>query len=116
MQRSRIGGGIRGSGVLHGSHHLFHCSIALALSVLALASRPLSPACLGKPSLASSQSHSTFKANAGIPGNMGVNDFLQSSQEQSRPWVETPLRESYALSQAAGWYGHTSPLHRRSFP
>ncbi|KAF2441304.1 tryptophan synthase beta subunit-like PLP-dependent enzyme [Karstenula rhodostoma CBS 690.94] len=33
---------------------------------------------------------------------MGVNDFLQSSQEQSRPWVETPLRESYALSQAAG--------------
>ncbi|KAJ4344467.1 catabolic L-serine/threonine dehydratase [Didymosphaeria variabile] len=36
---------------------------------------------------------------------MGVKDFLQSSQEQSRPWVETPLRESYALSQAAGWYG-----------
>ncbi|KAK7181467.1 serine family amino acid catabolism-related protein [Paraphaeosphaeria sporulosa] len=33
---------------------------------------------------------------------MGVNEFLQSSQEQSRPWVETPLRESYALSQAAG--------------
>ncbi|KAK3196954.1 hypothetical protein GRF29_1536g97956 [Pseudopithomyces chartarum] len=28
--------------------------------------------------------------------------FLHSSQEQSRPWVETPLRESYALSQAAG--------------
>ncbi|KAL5393003.1 hypothetical protein PMIN06_006374 [Paraphaeosphaeria minitans] len=33
---------------------------------------------------------------------MAVNEFLQSSQEQSRPWVETPLRESYALSQAAG--------------
>jgi hypothetical protein len=30
---------------------------------------------------------------------------LQSSQEQQLPWVETPLRESYALSQAAGWYG-----------
>ena len=30
------------------------------------------------------------------------------SQEQSNPWVETPLRESYALSEAAGWYGHTS--------
>ncbi|PVH95496.1 tryptophan synthase beta subunit-like PLP-dependent enzyme [Periconia macrospinosa] len=33
---------------------------------------------------------------------MAVKDSLQSSQEQARPWVETPLRESYALSQAAG--------------
>ena len=30
------------------------------------------------------------------------------SGKQSNPWVETPLRESYALSEAAGWYGHTS--------
>jgi hypothetical protein len=37
---------------------------------------------------------------------------LQSSQEQQLPWVETPLRESYALSQAAGWYGHSSSQHR----
>ncbi|CAI6341967.1 unnamed protein product [Periconia digitata] len=33
---------------------------------------------------------------------MALQDSLQSSQEQARPWVETPLRESYALSQAAG--------------
>ena len=33
-----------------------------------------------------------------------------TTQEQSNPWVETPLRESYALSEAAGWYGHTLPL------
>jgi hypothetical protein len=32
-----------------------------------------------------------------------------SSATQSNPWVETPLRESYALSEAAGWYGHTLP-------
>jgi hypothetical protein len=30
-------------------------------------------------------------------------------QEAPRnPWVETPLRESYALSEAAGWYGHAA--------
>lgn len=33
---------------------------------------------------------------------MVVKTTLQSSQEQQLPWVETPLRESYALSQAAG--------------
>ncbi|KAF2876418.1 tryptophan synthase beta subunit-like PLP-dependent enzyme [Massariosphaeria phaeospora] len=33
---------------------------------------------------------------------MTVKDSLQSSREQSKPWVETPLRESYALSKAAG--------------
>lgn len=37
---------------------------------------------------------------------MAVNESLLSSMEQQKPWVETPLRESYALSQAAGWYGH----------
>ena len=30
------------------------------------------------------------------------------SEKQSNPWVQTPLRESYALSEAAGWYGHIS--------
>ncbi|KAF2645970.1 tryptophan synthase beta subunit-like PLP-dependent enzyme [Massarina eburnea CBS 473.64] len=33
---------------------------------------------------------------------MAVQSSVQSSQEHARPWVETPLRESYALSQAAG--------------
>jgi hypothetical protein len=43
--------------------------------------------------------------------NMAAKDTT-TTQEQSNPWVETPLRESYALSEAAGWYGHTSPyLH-----
>jgi len=33
----------------------------------------------------------------------GVKGSLISSQEQEKPWVETPLKESYALSKAAGW-------------
>lgn len=41
---------------------------------------------------------------------MTVKESLISSQEQQKPWVETPLKESYALSQAAGWYGHTPSL------
>jgi hypothetical protein len=36
---------------------------------------------------------------------MTVKETLISSQEQAKPWIETPLKESYALSQAAGWYG-----------
>lgn len=31
-------------------------------------------------------------------------DKMGSEQMPQNPWVETPLRESYALSQAAGWY------------
>lgn len=30
---------------------------------------------------------------------------VQKQQAEKKPWVETPLRECYALSQAAGWYG-----------
>ncbi|KAF1950395.1 tryptophan synthase beta subunit-like PLP-dependent enzyme [Byssothecium circinans] len=33
---------------------------------------------------------------------MVVHPSAPSPQQQARPWVETPLRESYALSQAAG--------------
>ncbi|KAF2730577.1 tryptophan synthase beta subunit-like PLP-dependent enzyme [Polyplosphaeria fusca] len=33
---------------------------------------------------------------------MTVSETLISSQEQEKPWIETPLVESYALSQAAG--------------
>ena len=32
-----------------------------------------------------------------------VKETLISSKEQQRPWVETPLKESYGLSRAAGW-------------
>jgi hypothetical protein len=32
-----------------------------------------------------------------------------ASEHQKNPWVQTPLRESYALSEAAGWYDHTAP-------
>lgn len=39
---------------------------------------------------------------------MAVDEALiAEQQEQRKLWVETPLRESYPLSQAAGWYGHT---------
>ncbi|KAF2474886.1 tryptophan synthase beta subunit-like PLP-dependent enzyme [Lindgomyces ingoldianus] len=33
---------------------------------------------------------------------MTVKETLISSQAQKKPWIETPLKESYALSQAAG--------------
>ncbi|KAF2262544.1 tryptophan synthase beta subunit-like PLP-dependent enzyme [Lojkania enalia] len=33
---------------------------------------------------------------------MTVKESLISSREQQKPWIETPLKESYALSQAAG--------------
>ncbi|KAF2111340.1 tryptophan synthase beta subunit-like PLP-dependent enzyme [Lophiotrema nucula] len=33
---------------------------------------------------------------------MTVSEHLISSREQAAPWIETPLKESYALSQAAG--------------
>jgi len=37
---------------------------------------------------------------------MAVGEVLiEERQEQKKLWVETPLRESYPLSQAAGWYG-----------
>jgi hypothetical protein len=42
----------------------------------------------------------TVKENKHVNGNGHAQE-----QEQQKPWVETPLRESYALSQAAGWYG-----------
>lgn len=31
--------------------------------------------------------------------------FAPTQKEPKLPWVETPLRESYTLSQAVGWYG-----------
>lgn len=40
---------------------------------------------------------------------MAVKESYTDEQPQQNPWVQTPLRESYALSEAAGWYGHTSP-------
>jgi hypothetical protein len=43
---------------------------------------------------------------------MAVKECYIDEVPQQNPWVQTPLRESYALSEAAGWYGHTSPyLH-----
>jgi hypothetical protein len=42
--------------------------------------------------------------------NMAVKEYYAEEQSQQSPWVQTPLRESYALSEAAGWYGHTSPV------
>lgn len=41
---------------------------------------------------------------------MAVKEYYAEEQAEQNPWVQTPLRESYALSEAAGWYGHTSPL------
>jgi L-serine/L-threonine ammonia-lyase len=42
---------------------------------------------------------------------MAVKEYYAEEQTEQNPWVQTPLRESYALSEAAGWYGHTSSLH-----
>lgn len=42
--------------------------------------------------------------------SMAVKSKPASEPQQSDPWVETPLRESYTLSEAAGWYGHTSSI------
>ena len=39
---------------------------------------------------------------------MAVKECYDNEEPQQSPWVQTPLRESYALSEAAGWYGHTS--------
>jgi L-serine/L-threonine ammonia-lyase len=39
---------------------------------------------------------------------MAVKECYVNEEPQQSPWVQTPLRESYALSEAAGWYGHTS--------
>jgi hypothetical protein len=41
---------------------------------------------------------------------MTVTEVYIPKDEARKPWVETPLKESYALSQAAGWYGHTPSL------
>ena len=41
---------------------------------------------------------------------MAVKECYVDEAPQQNPWVQTPLRESYALSEAAGWYGHT-PSH-----
>lgn len=41
---------------------------------------------------------------------MAVKECYIDEAPQQNPWVQTPLRESYALSEAAGWYGHT-PSH-----
>jgi hypothetical protein len=38
---------------------------------------------------------------------MAVKEYQTEQEVPQLPWVETPLRESYALSEAAGWYGHT---------
>lgn len=48
-----------------------------------------------------------LNAQTSVISNMTVK-VSSPSEEQSNPWVQTPLRESYALSEAAGWYGHTS--------
>jgi hypothetical protein len=40
---------------------------------------------------------------------MVVTECYADEEPQQNPWVQTPLRESYALSEAAGWYGHTLP-------
>jgi hypothetical protein len=37
---------------------------------------------------------------------MAVTECYADKEPQKNPWVQTPLRESYALSEAAGWYGH----------
>jgi hypothetical protein len=47
---------------------------------------------------------SRTKSKMAVGGNV-----VAEEHTQKRLWVETPLRESYALSQAAGWYGLTSP-------
>lgn len=39
---------------------------------------------------------------------MAVKQHFVQEQPEQNPWVQTPLRESYALSEAAGWYGHSS--------
>jgi len=41
---------------------------------------------------------------------MAVKERYTKEVPQQNPWVQTPLRESYALSEAAGWYGHTYPI------
>lgn len=46
---------------------------------------------------------------------MAVKECYIDEAPQQNPWVQTPLRESYALSEAAGWYGHT-PSHLYSIP
>jgi hypothetical protein len=39
---------------------------------------------------------------------MTVKEYHTKEAAPQNPWVQTPLRESYALSEAAGWYGHTA--------
>jgi L-serine/L-threonine ammonia-lyase len=39
---------------------------------------------------------------------MTIKAFNVEQEAPQNPWVETPLRESYALSEAAGWYGDTA--------
>ena len=41
---------------------------------------------------------------------MAIKECYTKEVPQQNPWVQTPLRESYALSEAAGWYGHTYPI------
>ena len=41
---------------------------------------------------------------------MAIKESYAQEEPQQNPWVQTPLRESYALSEAAGWYGHTYPI------
>jgi hypothetical protein len=36
---------------------------------------------------------------------MTVSQYVDE-EPAANPWVQTPLRESYALSEAAGWYDH----------
>ena len=36
-----------------------------------------------------------------------------AEQEVKKPWEETPLIESAALSKAAGWYENMKALHTR---
>jgi hypothetical protein len=41
---------------------------------------------------------------------MTVKEYQVEETKPQNPWVQTPLRESYALSEAAGWYGHLALL------
>jgi hypothetical protein len=47
---------------------------------------------------------------------MTVREYHTEQEVQQSPWVQTPLRESYALSEAAGWYGHISSSSTVSHP
>jgi hypothetical protein len=47
---------------------------------------------------------------------MSTKEYTTASEQQQNPWVQTPLRESYALSEAAGWYGHTASSHPHNAP